>query len=155
LQQLLYYLLEREMPDAKTPGPVDKHVGERIRMRRIMLRMSQETLAKKLGLTFQQVQKYEKGTNRIGASRLYQISEILGAPVAFLFEDLPGAKNRTSEHSLPGYLVEFMGTGQGQRLVEALGRISDKSVRSHLVRIIESMADNALPSTSKRVARTG
>jgi transcriptional regulator with XRE-family HTH domain len=143
------------MSDAKTPGPVDKHVGERIRMRRIMLHMSQETLAKKLDLTFQQVQKYEKGTNRIGASRLYQISEILGVPVAFLFEDLPGAKNRASEHSLPSYLVEFMGTAQGQRLVEALGRISDKSVRSHLVRIIETMADNAPPSTSKRVARTG
>jgi transcriptional regulator with XRE-family HTH domain len=137
------------MPDAKTPGPVDKHVGERIRMRRIMLHMSQETLAKKLGLTFQQVQKYEKGTNRIGASRLYQISEILDVPVAFLFEDLPGSKSRAREHSLPGYLVEFMGNAQGQRLIEALGRISDSSDRSNLARIIERMADNYTPAPER------
>jgi transcriptional regulator with XRE-family HTH domain len=70
---------------AKTPNPVDKYVGSRVRMRRIMLNMSQEKLGDALGLTFQQIQKYEKGTNRIGASRLHQIADVLQVPVSFLF----------------------------------------------------------------------
>ena len=73
----------------KAPNPVDKYVGSRVRMRRIMLGMSQEKLGDALGLTFQQVQKYEKGTNRVGASRLQQISEILQVPVSFLFDGGP------------------------------------------------------------------
>src|SRR5690349_2824948 len=73
----------------KAPNPIDKHVGSRVRMRRMMLSMSQEKLGDGLGLTFQQVQKYEKGTNRIGASRLQQISHILQVPVAFFFEGAP------------------------------------------------------------------
>src|SRR5215813_12749236 len=73
----------------KAPNPIDKHVGSRVRMRRMMLSMSQEKLGGALGLTFQQVQKYEKGTNRIGASRLQQISHILQVPVAFFFEGAP------------------------------------------------------------------
>src|SRR6267378_4357029 len=73
----------------KAPNPVDKYVGSRVRMRRIMLGMSQEKLGEALGLTFQQVQKYEKGTNRVGASRLQQIAEILQVPVAFLFDGGP------------------------------------------------------------------
>jgi len=73
----------------KAPNPVDKYVGSRVRMRRIMLGMSQEKLGEALGLTFQQIQKYEKGTNRVGASRIQQISEILQVPVSFLFEGGP------------------------------------------------------------------
>jgi len=73
----------------KAPNPVDKHVGSRVRMRRMMLGMSQEKLGNNLGLTFQQVQKYEKGTNRIGASRLQQISHILQVPVSFFFDGAP------------------------------------------------------------------
>ena len=81
----------------KAPNPVDKYVGSRVRMRRIMLGMSQEKLGEALGLTFQQVQKYEKGTNRVGASRIQQISEILQVPVSFLFEGGPsGAVNSDS-----------------------------------------------------------
>ncbi|MPZ36642.1 MAG: helix-turn-helix domain-containing protein [Rhizobiales bacterium] len=75
----------------KTPNPVDQHVGSRVRMRRMMLGVSQEKLGYGLGLTFQQVQKYEKGVNRIGASRLQQIAGILQVPVAFFFEGAPGA----------------------------------------------------------------
>ncbi len=77
----------------KAPNPVDKYVGSRVRMRRIMLGMSQEKLGEALGLTFQQVQKYEKGTNCIGASRLQQISDILQVPVSFLFEGGPAGPN--------------------------------------------------------------
>ena len=128
------------MSDAKATAPVDIHVGQRIRMRRIMIGMSQQALAQKLGLTFQQVQKYEKGANRIGASRLYQIAEILEVPVFFLFEDLPGTKSRASEHSIPKYLMDFTGTAQGLRLVQAFARIPDNNSRNDIVRIVESIA---------------
>src|SRR5437868_10904520 len=74
----------------KAPNPIDKHVGSRVRMRRVLIGMSQEKLGEALSLTFQQVQKYEKGTNRIGASRLQQISNILGVPVSFFFDGSPG-----------------------------------------------------------------
>src|SRR3981189_773026 len=84
----------------KAPNPVDKYVGSRVRMRRIMLGMSQEKLGEALGLTFQQVQKYEKGTNRVGASRIQQISEIPQIPVSFLFERGPG---RSAESPMPSF----------------------------------------------------
>ena len=77
------------MAAKKSPNPIDKHVGSRVRMRRMMLSMSQEKLGDALGVTFQQVQKYEKGANRIGASRLHHIARILQVPVAFFFEGAP------------------------------------------------------------------
>src|SRR3954468_15383406 len=79
----------------KPPNPIDRHVGSRVRMRRMMIGMSQERLGDALGLTFQQVQKYEKGTNRIGASRLQQIAEILQVPVSYFFEGSPGQTSRS------------------------------------------------------------
>src|SRR5438067_8895554 len=91
----------------KAPNPIDKHVGSRVRMRRMMLSMSQEKLGDALGLTFQQVQKYEKGTNRIGASRLQQISLILQVPVAFFFEGVPGPSG-LGEAASPEYLTNFL-----------------------------------------------
>jgi len=92
----------------KPPSPVDKYVGSRVRMRRKMLGMSQEKLADGLGLTFQQVQKYEKGANRIGASRLQQISHILQIPVPFFFEGAPhvtGQPERIGDAPSPAYVV--------------------------------------------------
>src|SRR3970040_1780121 len=97
----------------KVPNPTDKHVGARVRMRRMMLAMSQEKLGDALGLTFQQVQKYEKGANRIGASRLQQISHILQVPVAFFFEGAPNLLPRSSEFSeapSPLYVAVFLPT---------------------------------------------
>src|SRR6266576_4882651 len=94
----------------KAPNPIDKHVGSRVRMRRMMLSMSQEKLGDALGLTFQQVQKYEKGTNRIGASRLQQIANILKVPPQFFFEELPkskGASHYDAQPS-PAYLNDFV-----------------------------------------------
>ncbi len=84
----------------KAPNPIDKHVGSRVRMRRMMLSMSQEKLGDALGLTFQQVQKYEKGTNRIGASRLQQISQILQVPISFFFEGAPTVALATRQDGL-------------------------------------------------------
>ncbi|MDH3740939.1 MAG: helix-turn-helix domain-containing protein, partial [Hyphomicrobiales bacterium] len=75
----------------RNPNPIDVHVGNRVRMRRMLIGMSQEKLGERLGLTFQQVQKYEKGSNRISASRLYQMAQILGVPVQFFFEDISEA----------------------------------------------------------------
>ena len=76
------------MPDS--PDPIDVHVGQRLRLRRNLLGMSQQKLGEAVGLTFQQIQKYERGANRMGASRLYQFGRLLEVPVAFFFEDIPG-----------------------------------------------------------------
>src|SRR5262252_2236047 len=100
----------------KAPNPVDKYVGSRVRMRRIMLGMSQEKLGEARGLTFQQMQKYEKGTNRVGASGIQQIYEILQVPVSFLFEGGPtGTTNSASfsEGTAPAYVSDFLATAEG------------------------------------------
>src|ERR1700709_973490 len=107
----------------KAPNPVDKYVGSRVRMRRIMLGMSQEKLGEALGLTFKQVQKYEKSTNRIGASRIQQISEILQIPVSFLFDGGPGGRSAKvdglSEAPSPAYVSDFLATSEGLALTRA------------------------------------
>src|SRR5436853_6692913 len=98
----------------KAPNPIDKHVGSRVRMRRMMLAMSQEKLGDALGLTFQQVQKYEKGANRIGASRLQQIAHILQVPVSFFFDGAPNAPGQPHdgcyEAPSPAYVADFLAT---------------------------------------------
>jgi transcriptional regulator with XRE-family HTH domain len=127
----------------KAPNPVDKYVGSRVRMRRIMLGMSQEKLGEALGLTFQQVQKYEKGTNRVGASRLQQISEILQVPVSFLFDGGPsGAANTEgfSEGSSPAYVSDFLATSEGLALTRAFTRITDAKMRRAIVEVVEQIA---------------
>src|SRR6516164_5147099 len=105
----------------KAPNPIDRHVGSRVRMRRMMLSMSQEKLGGALGLMFQQVQKYEKGTNRIGASRLQQISHILQVPVAFFFEGAPTAQSdgETNEAPSPTFVSDFLATSDGLALTKA------------------------------------
>src|SRR6201996_5200722 len=111
----------------KAPNPTDKHVGSRVRMRRMMLGMSQEKLGDALGLTFQQVQKYEKGTNRIGASRLQQISHILQVPVAFFFEGAPALHSQPDGPATaapsPTYVSDFLATSDGLALTKAFMRI--------------------------------
>src|SRR2546429_4777702 len=104
----------------KSPDPVDKHVGNRVRMRRMMLSMSQEKLGDALDLTFQQVQKYEKGTNRIGASRLQHIAQILQVPVSFFFEGGPAAEgSRGASVASPSYVSDFLATRDGLALAKA------------------------------------
>ena len=132
----------------KAPNPVDKYVGSRVRMRRIMLGMSQEKLGDSLGLTFQQVQKYEKGTNRIGASRLQQISEILQVPVSFLFEGGPAgpqAEGGMSEASSPAYASDFLATSEGLALARAFTSITDPKLRRSIVDLVEQMASREPP----------
>jgi transcriptional regulator with XRE-family HTH domain len=100
---------------------IDKHVGSRVRMRRIMLAMSQQKLAHGLGLTFQQVQKYEKGSNRIGAGPLQEISRILQVPVAFFFEGAPSAAPRSPDRSALSIaqIDDFVASSDGLRLIGA------------------------------------
>jgi transcriptional regulator with XRE-family HTH domain len=127
----------------KAPNPVDKYVGSRVRMRRIMLGMSQEKLGEALGLTFQQVQKYEKGTNRVGASRLQQISEILQVPVSFLFDGGPSggaSADGFSEGSSPAYVSDFLATSEGLALTRAFTRITDAKLRRSIVELVEQIA---------------
>ncbi|HEY1542081.1 MAG TPA: helix-turn-helix domain-containing protein [Xanthobacteraceae bacterium] len=128
----------------KAPNPIDKHVGSRVRMRRMMLSMSQEKLGNALGLTFQQVQKYEKGANRIGASRLQQISTILQVPVAFFFEgapDLPGSRaHGLDEAPSPAYVSDFLATSEGLALTKAFMRIADAKLRRRIVDLVEQIA---------------
>ena len=127
----------------KAPNPVDKHVGSRVRMRRMMLSMSQEKLGDALGLTFQQVQKYEKGTNRIGASRLQQISTILQVPVSFFFEgapDVPGRAAAGNTAPSPTYVSDFLATSDGLALTKAFMRIADAKLRRRIVDLVEQIA---------------
>ena len=127
----------------KAPNPTDKHVGSRVRMRRMMLGMSQEKLGDSLGLTFQQVQKYEKGTNRIGASRLQQISNILQVPVSFFFEGAPdggGAASGFGEAPSPTYVSDFLATSDGLALTRAFMRIDDAKLRRKIVDLVQQIA---------------
>ncbi len=129
----------------KAPNPIDKHVGSRVRMRRMMLGMSQEKLGDALALTFQQVQKYEKGTNRIGASRLQQISQILQVPVAFFFEGAPHLSEGVVTDSLqtapsPSYVSDFLATSDGLSLTKAFMRIPDPKLRRRIVDLVQQIA---------------
>ncbi len=131
----------------KAPNPIDKYVGSRVRMRRIMLGMSQEKLGEALGLTFQQIQKYEKGTNRVGASRIQQISEILQVPVSFLFEGGPtsNAGDGFSEGTSPTYVSDFLATSEGLALTRAFTRITDAKLRRSIVDLVEQIAAREAP----------
>lgn len=128
----------------KAPNPIDKHVGSRVRMRRMMLNMSQEKLGDALGLTFQQVQKYEKGTNRIGASRVQQIAHILQVPVSFFFEGAPAAGGHNtggmSEAPSPAYVADFLATSDGLSLTKAFMRIKSSKLRRRIVDLVEQIA---------------
>src|SRR2546425_7228973 len=127
----------------KAPNPIDKHVGSRVRMRRMMLEMSQTKLGDALGLTFQQVQKYEKGTNRISASRLQQTAHILQVPAPFFFEGaphLPGQAAGSGEVPSPAYVSDFLATRDGLSLTKAFMRIKDAKLRRRIVDLVEAVA---------------
>lgn len=132
----------------KQPSSVDAHVGSRVRLRRMLIGMSQEKLGELLGLTFQQVQKYEKGANRIGASRLYEISHILGVPVSYFFDDVPVGENgarRAAGHApstdvdAGPYMMEFVSSAEGFQLVRAFTKITDPRVRKRMLELVKSL----------------
>jgi transcriptional regulator with XRE-family HTH domain len=124
----------------KSPDALDIYVGSRARMRRMMLGMTQERLAHKLGLTFQQVQKYEKGMNRMGSSRLQQIADILQVPVTFFFEGVPGHAKVKGDAPSPAYVSKFLATPDGLALTKAFMQIKNKKVRRSIVEVVNEIA---------------
>lgn len=128
----------------KKPNPIDVHVGSRIRLRRNMLGMSQEKLGESLGITFQQIQKYEKGTNRVGASRLQAIASILSVPVSFFFEDAPGGDAGSAKglaEDATTFVVDFLNSTEGIQLNRAFARISQPKVRRKIIDLVKALAE--------------
>jgi len=139
--------------NSKVPNPIDTYVGSRVRMRRLMLGMSQERLADQIGVTFQQVQKYEKGTNRIGASRLQTIAGVLGIPVSFFFQQ-DNSQTLTTDGIAPVQgledLSEFLTSKEGLGLNKAFMKISDTTVRQSILTLVTSLAnasESVVPGT--------
>lgn len=142
---------ERPMDDdekgSRRPNPIDVHVGSRVRLRRMLLGISQEKLGERLGLTFQQVQKYEKGVNRIGASRLFDLSTVLGVPIAFFYEDAPASEARVQPTAgfaeaapADSNILEFLSTREGLELNRAFSRIQDPKARRAILELVRSLA---------------
>lgn len=126
------------MPKAKQPNPIDIEVGRRIRTQRLASRISQTALGQKVGVTFQQVQKYEKGVNRVGAGRLQQIADVLGVPVDFFFDKSRDGRSPTTEAAETSF--DFLQTAGAVRLVRAYSEIQDPELRRSLVTLAESIA---------------
>uniref|UniRef100_UPI001ADE0745 helix-turn-helix domain-containing protein n=1 Tax=Falsiroseomonas selenitidurans TaxID=2716335 RepID=UPI001ADE0745 len=129
------------------PSPIDVHVGSRVRLRRTLLGMSQEKLGEALGLTFQQVQKYERGVNRIGASRLFDLSRVLDVPIGFFFDDMPpemgGSQGNRRfggfQEQQDGFEDDTLHRRETLELVRAYYRITDASVRKRVFDLIKSL----------------
>lgn len=119
----------------KSPTEIDRHIGKRIRARRIAMGISQEKLGDLLGLTFQQVQKYEKGVNRVGASRLLNIAQILGVEIEYFFVGLPDAAKMQS--STDRAFEKVITTSEGVRLLEAFATVDDIRIQRKIVDLIE------------------
>jgi len=127
---------------SRNPNAIDVHVGKRLRMRRLMLRMSQEVLADKLGITFQQVQKYENGTNRISAGRLHGIAHILQVPVQFFFDGLPEIKasGKGHQHASHAFTSDFLTSLDGIAIAKAFTQIQNRMLRRHIAQMIKEIA---------------
>lgn len=127
----------------KSPNPVDIHVGSRVRLRRMLVGFSQEKLGDSMGLTFQQIQKYEKGVNRIGASRLFKLSQVLDVPVQFFFEGMPSAGGSANlgmaERDNDAFLYEFLNTRDGLELNRAFIKVGDTNVRRSVIDLVRSL----------------
>jgi transcriptional regulator with XRE-family HTH domain len=141
----------------RKPNPVDVHVGSRVRYRRMIVGMSQEKLGEKMNLTFQQIQKYEKGTNRIGASRLFQLSKILDVPVGYFFED--AFANSAPSHAIQGlhepeqegFLLDFLNSREGLDLNKAFAKIQDPKVRRRVIDLVRALSEEK-PETKEQQA---
>ncbi len=132
------------------PNPIDAHVGSRVRLRRTLLGLSQEKLARALGLTFQQVQKYERGLNRIGSSNLYKISKVLNVPVEFFFEDM---SEDLAERLIPpkpdeAFDMRQVGKRETIELVRNFYRIQDQGMRDQILGLIRRLAGERKEETA-------
>ena len=141
-----------EQNDDRSPNPVDVHVGDRIRRRRRALGLSQDRLADQLGLTFQQVQKYERGANRVSASKLYQIARALQASIPYFFEGLPDPVQPlgVAEGERAAFVHDLPLTPEERELTALLSRIESKRVRRRLLELVRSLADAAAQDAAER-----
>ncbi|SDO04855.1 Transcriptional regulator, contains XRE-family HTH domain [Filomicrobium insigne] len=133
-----------EERNARRANPIDVHVGARVRLRRMLLGMSQEKLGERLGLTFQQIQKYEKGVNRIGASRLFDMARVLGVPVQFFYDEVPNGDSAEATGMADAsaeYVPDLITTREGFELNKAFARIPDARVRRAVVELVRSLAN--------------
>ncbi len=127
--------------EEKTPSPIDIHVGARVRMRRLLLGLSQDKLGDELGVTFQQVQKYERGANRIGASRLFEIARVLNVPVGFFFEGIDAqTRGGFTEDDQTPLVNDFLNSPEGVALASAFNRIRDAKVRRRVLELVRTLA---------------
>lgn len=137
--------VDNKSPDRskKIPNPVDIHVGGRVRLRRMLVGFSQEKLGVSMGLTFQQIQKYEKGVNRIGASRLFRLSQVLDVPVQFFFDGMPVVEDTAAtgmgESKQEAFLYEFLNTRDGLELNRAFVKVTDVNVRKSVIELVRSL----------------
>jgi transcriptional regulator with XRE-family HTH domain len=139
--------MTRAMRGKKAPNPIDTHVGNKVHMRRIMMGWTQQKLGDALGVSFQQVQKYERGTNRISASRLQRISDILQVPIEYFFESAPHAKGMIKTKVPPSIsnLSEFIASSEGLALIKAFISIQKPRLRRRIVDLVEEIADYQTP----------
>ncbi len=151
---------EGREPRESRPSPIDVHVGGRIRLRRTLLGMSQERLGEALGLTFQQIQKYERGVNRVGASRLFDLSRVLDVPISFFFDDMPeplareyggAAVRRAVGFAEPqeSFEDDALHRRETLELVRAYYRITDQGVRKRVFDLIKSLAPGVDPTSAQ------
>lgn len=130
------------------PNPIDIHVGQRLRLRRTLLGLSQETLGEAVGITFQQLQKYERGANRISASRLFNLSQVMGVPVTFFFDDLPTAESTlVPDEQSETQEFESMARRETLELVRAYYRIPEEAIRRRTFELVKTLAGDPDDST--------
>ena len=128
----------------KQANPIDAQVGNRVRLRRMLIGMSQERLGELLGLTFQQVQKYEKGVNRIGAGRLFEVARILGVPIDYFYEGaMAQSSGSATENESSPPVMEFVSSGEGLQLSLAFMKIKDPKLRKRVLDLVKQMADDS------------
>lgn len=133
----------------RSANPVDVHVGARVRLRRQILKMSQEKLGDQLGVTFQQVQKYERGTNRVGASRLWRLSQVLDVPISYFFEGMTNQieAGEFSENDQMPIVYDFINSSDGVALAKAVSQITNKAVRRQILELARSLAKDSADKT--------
>jgi len=134
----------------KNPDPIDVYVGSRIRLRRNIVGISQEKLGEKLGVTFQQVQKYEKGVNRVGASRLQVISEVLDVPVSYFFEDHEAAASGELAEERSSF-TDFSTSTEGLQLLRAFTNIHDSKIRRKIIDLAKALADDNMTDLASNI----
>lgn len=129
-----------DTPSKKKPNPIDVHIGARIRLRRTAIGLSQEKLGEALGITFQQIQKYEKGTNRVGGSRMAAIAECLSVPVAHFFEEAPSATSTPDRFEATPTVTELAAMPDMARMMRAFSKVADSRARRSIIEITERVA---------------